>query len=146
MSALEAVILTIITASTPLLLAAIGELVTERSGVLNLGVEGMMIMGAVCGFVAAHLTGSATLGILAGLIAGMAMSLIFAFLTQTLMTSQVATGLALTLLGLGLSGLIGESFTGQPGVKLTALTVPVLSTIPGDVPISVEIRGAGVAG
>jgi len=130
MYAAEAVILTIITASTPLLLAAIGELVTERAGVLNLGVEGMMIMGAVCGFVAAFLSGSAMLGILAGLFAGVAMSMIFAFLTQTLMTSQMATGLALTLLGLGLSGLIGESFTGQPGVKLAALAIPSLSNIP----------------
>jgi len=130
MYAAEAVILTIITASTPLLLAAIGELVTERAGVLNLGVEGMMIMGAVCGFIAAFLSGSAMFGVLAGLSAGVAMSMIFAFLTQTLMTSQMATGLALTLFGLGLSGLIGESFTGQPGVKLAALAMPSLSTIP----------------
>ena len=130
MYAAEAVILTIITASTPLLLAAIGELVTERAGVLNLGVEGMMIMGAVCGFIAAFLSGSAMFGVLAGLSAGVAMSMIFAFLTQTLMTSQMATGLALTLFGLGLSGLIGESFTGQPGVKLAALAMPRLSTIP----------------
>ena len=130
MGALEAVILTIITASTPLLLAAIGELVTERSGVLNLGVEGMMIMGAVCGFVAAYTSGSAILGVCGGLVAGVAMSLLFAFLTQTLMTSQVATGLSLTLLGLGLSGMIGENFTGLPGVKLEALNIPVLSEIP----------------
>ena len=130
MYAAEAVILTIITASTPLLLAAIGELVTERAGVLNLGVEGMMIMGAVCGFIAAFLSGSAMFGVLAGLSAGVAMSMIFAFLTQTLMTSQMATGLALTLFGLGLSGLIGESFTGQPGVKLAALAMPSLSAIP----------------
>ena len=130
MGALESVILTIITASTPLLLAAIGELVTERSGVLNLGVEGMMIMGAVCGFVAAYTSGSAILGVCGGLIAGVAMSLLFAFLTQTLMTSQVATGLSLTLLGLGLSGMIGENFTGLPGVKLEALNIPVLSDIP----------------
>ena len=130
MYAAEAVILTIITASTPLLLAAIGELVTERAGVLNLGVEGMMIMGAVCGFIAAFLSGSAMFGVLAGLSAGVAMSMIFAFLTQTLMTSQMATGLALTLFGLGLSGLIGETFTGQPGVKLAALAMPSLSTIP----------------
>ena len=130
MGALESVILTIITASTPLLLAAIGELVTERSGVLNLGVEGMMIMGAVCGFVAAYTSGSAILGVCGGLIAGVAMSLLFAFLTQTLMTSQVATGLSLTLLGLGLSGMIGENFTGLPGVKLEALNIPVLSEIP----------------
>ena len=130
MGALEAVILTIITASTPLLLAAIGELVTERSGVLNLGVEGMMIMGAVCGFVAAYTSGSAILGVWGGLVAGVAMSLLFAFLTQTLMTSQVATGLSLTLLGLGLSGMIGENFTGLPGVKLEALNIPVLNEIP----------------
>ncbi len=130
MGVLEAVILTIITASTPLLLAATGELVTERSGVLNLGVEGMMIMGAVCSFAAAYTSGSAPLGILAGLAAGIAMSLLFAFLTQTLMTSQVATGLSLTLLGLGLSGLIGEGFTGLPGVRLVPVHVPVLSDIP----------------
>lgn len=130
MGALEAVILTIITASTPLLLAAMGELVTERSGVLNLGVEGMMIMGAVCGFAAAYTTGSALLGVGAGLAGGVFMSLLFAFLTQTLMTSQVATGLSLTLLGLGLSGLIGEGFTGLPGVKLSAIDIPVLTDLP----------------
>ena len=130
MGALESIILTIITASTPLLLAASGELVTERSGVLNLVVEGMMIMGAVCGFVAAYTSGSAILGVCGGLIAGVAMSLLFAFLTQTLMTSQVATGLSLTLLGLGLSGMIGENFTGLPGVKLEALNIPGLSQIP----------------
>ena len=130
MGALEAVILTIITASTPLLLAAMGELVTERSGVLNLGVEGMMIMGAVCGFAAAYTTGSALVGVGAGLAGGVFMSLLFAFLTQTLMTSQVATGLSLTLLGLGLSGLIGEGFTGLPGVKLSAIDIPVLTALP----------------
>ena len=130
MGSLEAVILTIITASTPLLLAAMGELVTERSGVLNLGVEGMMIMGAVCGFAAAYTTGSALVGVGAGLAGGVFMSLLFAFLTQTLMTSQVATGLSLTLLGLGLSGLIGEGFTGLPGVKLSAIDIPVLTDLP----------------
>ncbi len=130
MGALEAVILTIITASTPLLLAAMGELVTERSGVLNLGVEGMMIMGAVCGFAAAYTSGSALLGVGAGLAGGVFMSLLFAFLTQTLMASQVATGLSLTLLGLGLSGLIGEGFTGLPGVKLTAIDIPLLTDLP----------------
>ncbi len=130
MGALEAVILTIITASTPLLLAAIGELVVERSGVLNLGVEGMMVMGAVAGFAVAYTTGSPYLGILASIVAGMFMSVLFGFLTLTLVANQVATGLALTLLGLGLSGLIGEAFVGLPGVKLTALAIPVLSDIP----------------
>ncbi len=127
---LQAIILTIITASTPFLLAAIGELVVERSGVLNLGVEGMMVMGAVCGFGAAFVTGSPYVGILAAIAAGMALSALFGFLTLTLVANQVATGLALTLLGLGLSGIIGESFVGLPGVKLGALYVPVLTDIP----------------
>ena len=130
MTALEAIILTIITASTPLLLAAIGELVVERSGVLNLGVEGMMVMGAVCGFTAAYTSGSAALGVVAGVAAGVVISALFAFLTQTLVTNQVATGLALTLFGSGLSGLIGEAYTGLPGVKLQPLHIPVLTDIP----------------
>jgi simple sugar transport system permease protein len=130
MSGLEAVILTIITASTPLLIAAIGELVVERSGVLNLGVEGMMVVGAVCGFAAAYTTGSPALGVAAGILSGMGMGLLFGVLTQTLATNQVASGLALTLLGLGLSGLIGEAFTGLPGVKLEKIEIPILTDIP----------------
>jgi ABC-type uncharacterized transport system permease subunit len=127
---LEATILTIITAATPLLFAALGELVTERSGVLNLGVEGMMVMGAVAGFGAALTTGSPLLGILAAALAGMGLALVFAFLTQTLVTNQVASGLALTLFGLGLSGLIGERFVGQPGVRLEKLNTPGLTDLP----------------
>ena len=130
MSAYEAIILTIITASTPLLLAAIGELVVERSGVLNLGIEGMMVMGAVCGFAASYVTGSPWLGVLAAVLAGVATSLLFGLLTQTLMTNQVATGLAITLLGLGLSGLIGSGFVGLPGVKLTSVSIPWLTELP----------------
>jgi simple sugar transport system permease protein len=130
MSGLEAVILTIITAATPLLLAALGELVSERSGVLNLGVEGMMVMGAVCGFGAAFVTGSPLLGALAAIGAGMGLALLFAVLTLTLVANQVATGLALTLLGLGLSGLIGEAFVGQPGAKLARISIPGLTDIP----------------
>ena len=127
---MEAVILTIITASTPLLLAAIGELVVERSGVLNLGVEGMMVVGAVCAFAAAYSTGSPTIGILAGIAGGMFMAFLFAVMTQTFISNQVATGLALTLLGLGVSGLIGESFVGLPGVKLAQLNIPFLTDLP----------------
>lgn len=127
---LQAIILTIITASTPFLLAAIGELVVERSGVLNLGVEGMMVMGAVCGFGAAFVTGSPYVGILAAIAAGAALSALFGLLTLTLVANQVATGLALTLLGLGLSGIIGESFVGLPGIKLSAIYIPVLTDIP----------------
>jgi len=127
---LLSIILTVITASTPLLLAAIGELVVERSGVLNLGVEGMMAVGAVSGFGAALLTGSPVLGVLAGIAAGSILSLLFGFLTLTMVSNQVATGLALTLLGLGLAGLMGESFVGQPGVKLAELHIPGLTDIP----------------
>ncbi|MEX0953688.1 MAG: ABC transporter permease [Rhizobiaceae bacterium] len=126
----EQIIITIATAATPLLIAAIGELVVERSGVLNLGVEGMMIMGAVTGFAIAFTTGSPWLGLVAAIIVGALFSLLFAFLTLTLVTNQVATGLALTLLGLGLSGMIGESFTGLPGIKLPVLYIPFLSDLP----------------
>jgi len=129
-SAYEAIILTIITASTPLLLAAIGELVVERSGVLNLGIEGMMVMGAVTGFAASYVTGSPWLGVLAAVLAGVATSMLFGLLTQTLMTNQVATGLAITLLGLGLSGLIGSGFVGLPGVKLTSVSIAGLTDLP----------------
>ena len=127
---MEAIILTIITAATPLMLAAMGELVVERSGVLNLGVEGMMVGGAVCGFGAAYVSGSAAVGVLAGIGGGMAISLLFAIMTQTFLSNQVATGLALTLLGLGVSGLIGESFVGLPGVKLGQIYIPLLTDLP----------------
>lgn len=126
----EQIIITIATAATPLLIAAIGELVVERSGVLNLGVEGMMVMGAVTGFAVAYTTGNPWLGFFAAIIVGALFSLLFGFLTLTLVTNQVATGLALTLLGLGLSGMIGESFTGLPGIKLPTLYIPGLSEIP----------------
>jgi len=130
MGMLEAILITVATASTPLLIAALGELVVERSGVLNLGVEGMMIMGAVTGFGVALTTGSPWLGIFAAIVVGAAFSLLFGFLTLTLVTNQVATGLALTLLGLGLSGMLGEGFVGLPGVKLPNLYIPVLSDLP----------------
>ena len=127
---LENILLTIATAATPLLLAAIGELVVERSGVLNLGVEGIMIMGAVTGFAVSLSTGNPWLGLIAATIAGALFSQLFAFLVITIATNQVATGLSLTLLGIGLSGMIGESFVGQPGVKLPTLDIPVLSDLP----------------
>lgn len=126
----EAIVITIATAATPILIAAIGELVVERSGVLNLGVEGMMIMGAVTGFGVALTTGSPWLGFLAAAVVGALFSLLFGFLTLTLVTNQVATGLALTLLGLGVSGMIGEAFIGLPGVKLGNVSIPFLTDIP----------------
>lgn len=127
---LLSIILTIITASTPLLLAAIGELVVERSGVLNLGVEGMMAVGAVSGFGAAFLTGSPVIGAVVAVAAGALLSLLFGFLTLTMVSNQVATGLALTLLGLGLAGVMGESFVGQPGAQMEKIVIPGLTAIP----------------
>ena len=129
-SIITAVVLTIITASTPLLLAATGELVAERSGVLNLGVEGMMAMGAVGGFIAAKVTGSTLLGITASAIFGVLLAAPFAFLVINLAANQVATGLSLTLLGLGSAAMIGESFLGLPGLRLPNLHIPVLSDLP----------------
>ncbi|MCT8999548.1 ABC transporter permease [Chelativorans intermedius] len=127
---LESVLITIATAATPLLIAAVGELVVERSGVLNLGVEGMMIMGAITGFAVAIVTGSAWIGVLGAILVGAAFALLFGFLTLSLVTNQVATGLALTLFGLGLSGMIGEGFVGRPGVKLGQVDIPFLSDLP----------------
>jgi len=124
------IIISVCAAATPLLLAATGELVVERSGVLNLGVEGMMIMGAVAGFGMAQYTGNPYAGAVAAVVVGALFSLLFAFLTLTLVANQVATGLALTILGLGLSGMLGENFVGRPGVKMNPIDIPFLSDIP----------------
>ncbi|MBB4423191.1 simple sugar transport system permease protein [Bradyrhizobium sp. CIR48] len=130
MELIEAIILAVLAASTPLLIAATGELVTERSGVLNLGVEGMMIVGAACGFAGAWLTGSVFVGALFGIIAGTMMSLIFALMALGLAVNQVATGLALTILGVGLSGLIGAGFVGERITPAVHLAIPALTDIP----------------
>src|ERR1700742_5093809 len=126
----EAILLTIITASTPLLLAASGELVVERAGVLNLGVEGMMIVGAACGFAGAYMSGSVAVGALCGILAGMALSGVFAALTLGLAANQVASGLALTILGVGLSGLIGSGYGGQKIDGAAHLYIPYITDIP----------------
>ena len=124
------ILLSICAASTPLLIAAAGELIVERSGVLNLGVEGMMVMGAVAAFSVAQLTGNPYLGAVAAVATGAVFSMLFGFLTLTLVANQVATGLALTILGLGLSGMIGEGFVGQPGIRMEAIHIPVLTDLP----------------
>lgn len=123
-------LLTIITAATPLLFAALGEMVTEKSGVLNLGVEGMMIMGAITGFVVVHFTGSASLAILASIIAGVLMAALFSLLVLSFHASQVPTGLALTIFGIGLSALIGQSMIGIAYNGIPKLAIPLLSNIP----------------
>ena len=128
-------ILSVIIGSTPLLLAATGELLTEKSGVLNLGVEGMMLVGAIVGFATTVHTGSALLGVIAAALAGMAMALIFAILTLTFLANQVATGLALTIFGTGLSALVGSSYVGTAVEALPKLRIPGLSDIPAIGPI-----------
>ncbi|MCP4205691.1 MAG: ABC transporter permease [Shimia sp.] len=132
LSAINPVLLiaSLMVAATPLLLAAIGELVVERAGVLNLGVEGMMIIGAIAGFAIAVETTSPMVGLVAAMIAGAVLSLLFAFLTQFALANQVASGLALTLFGLGLSALMGQSYVGIKPPAMAKLDIPVLSDIP----------------
>ncbi len=130
MTTFEAILLTIVTASTPLLIAALGELVTERSGVLNLGVEGMMAMGAACSFAAAVTFDSTLLGVAAGILAGALMAALFALVVLGFAANQVGSGLALTIFGLGLSGLVGAPFVGARRDPVAPIDVPVLSDVP----------------
>ena len=130
MDLLVNITLGIIIAATPLVFAAIGELVVEKSGVLNLGVEGMMIIGALAGFAATLEFGSFTAGIIAAGLAGALMALLFAVLTQSLLANQVATGLALTMFGLGLAALLGQRYSGKSAPDVPKLHIPGLSEIP----------------
>jgi len=116
--------------ATPLIFAAIGELVVEKTGVLNLGVEGMMIIGAICGFAVAVETGSPMLGFVAAALGGAALSLLFAFLTQVMLANQVASGLALTLFGLGFSALLGQRYVGVKPPRMEEVNFGPLADIP----------------
>lgn len=129
------VILSVISASTPLLLAATGELVTEKAGVLNLGVEGMMLAGAIVGFAATVGTGSGLLGIAGAAVAGALLALVFAVLTLTFLANQVATGLALTIFGVGFTALMGTGYVGIALQGLPRLNIPGLSDLPAIGPI-----------
>ncbi len=128
-------------AATPLLLAATGELIVERSGVLNLGVEGMMITGAICGFATAVNTGSPLTGMAAAAGGGAALSLLFALLTQFALANQVASGLSLTLFGLGLSALMGQGYQGIKPPPFPEINIPLLSDLPfvGDILFSQDL-------
>lgn len=118
-------------AGTPLLLATTGEVICERSGILNLGVEGVMAIGAVTAFIVTMTTGQPWLGVLAAIAAGMAVSIIHAFASVTLQANQVVSGLALTMLGLGLSGMLGKPYIGRPlTIKMEDWQLPFLSDIP----------------
>lgn len=115
---------------TPLLLVALGEMVCEKSGVLNLGQEGMMLIGAVLGFVAVYHSDSLFIGFMIAALGGVIMSLLFGFISLTLNASQVATGLALTIFGTGLSAFIGADYEGKTITSLTTLNIPLLCDIP----------------
>ena len=123
-------IASLMVAATPILLAAIGELVVEKAGVLNLGVEGMMIVGAISGFAIAVETGSPWLGFVGAAIGGALLSLLFVVLTQVALANQVASGLALTLFGLGLSALMGQRYVGVKPPQMGQLDIPLLSDLP----------------
>ncbi|MPW17204.1 ABC transporter permease [Paraburkholderia sp. CNPSo 3157] len=120
-----------VVAAIPLMFAGIGELVTEKSGVLNLGVEGMMLMGAVTGYAVTSITGNPWLGVLAAIGAGIAMSLLFAFLVLSMLANQVATGLSLTIFGIGLSAYVGKPYTSAAvRESIGTWVIPGLSKIP----------------
>jgi ABC-type uncharacterized transport system permease subunit len=132
---MEAILLSVavrtLVAGTPLLLGTLGEILAERSGVLNLGVEGMMAIGAVSGYLAALASGSPWLGLAAALAAGLAISAIHAFVSISLKANQVVSGLSLTMLGLGMASLFGKPFIGRPlPVKMEVLRIPLLADIP----------------
>jgi ABC-type uncharacterized transport system permease subunit len=127
---LIAIVTGTVVAATPLIYAALGELIAERAGVLNLGVEGMMLVGALAAFAVGVSSGSLFLGYMAAVGTSMLLALLFAFLTLTMQTNQVATGLALTLFGLGLSAFAGRKFAGMPIEGMRALSIPALSNLP----------------
>lgn len=128
---LELLIASSIASATPVLFATVGEILTERSGVLNLGVEGMMIVGALSGFAAAVMTGSSYLGLLCALSSAGLLSLIHAFLSVTLRANQIVSGLGLTIFGIGLTGYLGQSMIGKPAPAVLQKTfLPYLSEIP----------------
>ncbi len=118
-------------AGTPLLLGTVGEVICERSGILNLGVEGVMSIGAVVAFIVTYTTGNPWLGLIAAVAAGMTISIIHAFASITLQANQVVSGLALTMIGLGLSGMLGKPYVGKPlEIKMNDFAIPWLSDIP----------------
>ena len=130
MASLQDIIVLTLAAGTPLVMAGLGELVVEKAGVLNLGVEGMMLVGAVVAFIVAADTGSAWLGVCAGVAAGAALSLVFAVLTLSLLANQVAAGLALALFGVGLSAFIGKSYVNAVIAGLPPVAIPGLTDLP----------------
>jgi simple sugar transport system permease protein len=129
-SVVISIVIATLVAGTPLVYAALGELVTEKSGVLNLGVEGMMLIGAITGFTTAAATQSIWLGVCAAMLAGALLAALFSLIAITLLANQVATGLALAVFGTGLSSLLGKGYTGTSLVLPPSPIVATISQIP----------------
>lgn len=132
---IEKFLVAIVIASTPLLFATIGEIITEKAGHLNLGVEGMMLIGAISGFASGIITQNPILALLGAMLGGMVSAYIYAFLTVTLRANQIVSGLALTIFGQGISSYLGTNFVGQKMPKniiefYKPIKVPFLSKIP----------------
>lgn len=125
------ILATAVTAGTPILFAALGEVLTERAGILNLGVEGMMLMGAVTGFITVVITGNLFFAVLGAMVAAGLLALVHAFLSITLKANQVVSGLALTIFGTGFSGFLGKEYVGTPvPLAFGKWEIPILSEIP----------------
>jgi simple sugar transport system permease protein len=128
---LTAILAGTVAAATPIIFAGLGELVAERTGVINLGVEGMMLVGAIAGFAfASQYDASVASALMIGGLAGAFMALIFAFFTLSMSTNQSACGLALTIFGIGISAFIGQSYVSTTLPGLTNLSIPGLAEIP----------------
>jgi simple sugar transport system permease protein len=129
-SILSSILFATIVAGTPLIIVALGQLIAEKAGVLNLGAEGMMAMGAIAAFAVTLHSGNPWLGVLAGMLAGAAMSVLFAVVVLTLMGNQVASGLALSILGVGLSAFIGKPYESEILPTVAAIRIPLLADLP----------------
>jgi simple sugar transport system permease protein len=129
-SIVTSILFATVVAGTPLIIVALGQLIAEKSGVLNLGAEGMMAMGAITAFAVSLHSGNPWLGVLAGMVAGAAMSFLFAIVVLSLMGNQVASGLALSILGVGLAAFIGKPYESEILPTVGAWEVPLLSDIP----------------
>jgi len=130
LSILQSILIATTVAATPLLIVALGQLIAEKSGVLNLGAEGMMAVGAIAAFAVTHSTGIVYLGVFAGMMAGVCMSFLFAVVTLNLQGNQVATGLAVSIFGVGLSAFIGKPYESEVLHAVPATHIPLLADIP----------------
>ena len=130
MEILASTVAAAVRSGTPLLYATLGEIITERSGVMNLGLEGLMLIGAITGFVGAYMFQNSFIALALALLVGAVLSSLHAFVVITLRANQVVSGLALTMLGTGVSGLVGRRYIGEVAVRFKEIKIPFLSDLP----------------